>query len=68
MGGHYEGNTWCFTQVLRATIVVEPREMRYRVLPGPARAHLHDTLDEDREDALWDALLNADTGDWEAFR
>lgn len=67
MGGHYEGDTWCFTQVLRATIIVEPREMRYRVLPGPARAHLHDLADKDAEDALWDALLNADTGDWEAF-
>jgi hypothetical protein len=43
MGGHRQGETWIFTQVLRATVVVEPRALRYRVLLDPARDEAPDT-------------------------
>ena len=68
MAGHREGETWRFTQVLRATIVVEPRELRYRVVLDPARDELHKILLEDGDDALWEVLLNAGDDNWEAFR
>lgn len=83
MGGHYDSVTspklpswlslrppkkiWVFTQVLRATIIVEPRELRYRVLLDPGRDEVHKILPEHREDALWDVLLSGEDDNWEAF-
>jgi len=60
--------TWVFTQVLRANIVVDPGELRYRVLLDPPRDEVHKILLEDGEDALWDVLLNGTGNNWEAFR
>lgn len=84
MGGHYERvasptrwfwltlriprQTWVFTQVLRATIIVEPRELRYRVLLDPPRDDVQKILLEDGEDALWEVLLSVKDDNWEAFR
>jgi len=67
MDGHRQGSSWIFTQVLRATVVVEPRAMRYRVLLDPARDEVHRIGLEDGEDALWNVLLNASDDHWEPF-
>jgi hypothetical protein len=67
MGGHRQGATWAFTQVLRATIIVEPRALRYRVLLDPTCDEVHKILLEDGEDALWEVLLSAKGDNWEAF-
>jgi hypothetical protein len=67
MGGHRQGATWVFTQVLRATIIVEPRELRYRVVLAPSRDEVHKILLEDGEDTLWEVLLSAKDDDWKAF-
>jgi hypothetical protein len=68
MGGYYQGKTWVLTQVLRATIIVEPRELRYRVLLAPTYDEVNKILLEKGEDALWEVLLNADEENWEAFQ
>jgi hypothetical protein len=67
MAGHYQGNAWVFTQELRATIVVNPHGLRYRVVLDRTRDEIHKTLRECGKDAVWEVLLDAQGRDWEVF-
>ena len=67
MGRHYENGIWVFSQELRATIIVEPRQLRYRIVLSPSRNELHEILDEHGQDRLWQTLLNTEDIKWEDF-
>lgn len=63
LGGHREGATWVLTQTLRATLVVAPEELRFRVVLEPEYGDLH-RLDEQQ---LWEVLLREEISLWEEF-
>lgn len=67
MGRHYENGIWVFSQELRATIIVEPKQLRYRIVLSPSRNELYEILDKHGQDRLWQTLLNTEDTKWEDF-
>jgi len=67
MGGHRDGATWVFTQISRATIVVAPEELLYRVVLNPTYSEMHSILREKNQKHLWKILLNEGNSSWEEF-
>lgn len=68
MKGQYIENVWHPTQILRATIVVSPVELQYRVVVEPSYLELGVLRREGRDKELWDFLLNSKEPAWEQFR
>ncbi len=67
MDGHYEASTYVLNQVLRATIVVAPEKLLYRVILKPHYTELHNLVDTNKEQQLWTILLAEDGPSWESF-
>jgi hypothetical protein len=67
MKGYFEGKVWHTSQIQRATIVVSPTKLQYRIVIEPSYKELNLLRREGAEDELWNILLDPDGSPWEDF-
>ena len=65
MHGHYEGGVYHFDEEPRATVVIDTQLLKYRVLLYPTTDELHPFFAENKDDELWDILLDPNNRGWE---
>lgn len=68
MKGYFnENKVWHSTQVQRATILVSPEELKYKIVLKPNSGDLHKMLKRHCVDDVWETLLNKSEIPWEDF-
>jgi len=68
MKGEFVNNVWHSTQIQRATIVVSPKKLKYRIVVRPSHEELDALRREGKENDFWDYLIKPKWRIWKNFR